>query len=243
MPTTTIGTVSEETKLICGPSSPKLKTDVANFMERADELAEHPLATHPPSFQVVMTRDPETTLVTAMNVDWHNLDKGTWVYCAVLIRPMVFLTNDDISLAKLLDRIGEEHETLAKYAETGKALLEEWQTHMYVGQQNLGVVPAEYKGLPTGTVTRIELGPPDTVPDDISIDIDQMVPDYKLAKVFFNGHLWHSDTKKAAEFMAASPNMKAFYAKCAEIRALTAFEHVLGLRQFILQARAKGHDV
>lgn len=233
--------VNEQAPQRCGPSSSKLKTDVANFMERADEIAEHPLATHPPSFQVVMARDPESTLITAMNVDWQNLDRATWVYVAVLMRPIAFLTDDDISLVKLLDRIGEEHETLAKFADKGKALFEEWQTHMYVGQQNLGTVPEKYQGLPSGSVTRFELGPPDTVPD--GIDIDKIVPDYQLAKIYLNGHLWHSDTKKAAEFMSASPNTQAFYAKCAEIRTLTAIEHVLGMRQFFLNAREKGHDL
>ena len=233
--------MNEQTPKQYVPSSSQLKTDVANFMERAEEIAEHPLATHPPSFQVVMARDPESTLITAMNIDWQNLDNSTWVYVAVLMRPIVFLTNDDISLVKLLDRIAEEHETLARFANKGKTLFDEWRTHMYVGQQNLGTVPEKYQGLPSGSVTRLELGPPDTVRD--GIDMDKVVPDYELAKIYFNGHLWHSDTKKAAVFTAASPIAKAFYAKCAEIRTLTAIEHVLGMLQFILTVRQQGHDL
>lgn len=224
-----------------GQSRSKLKTDIANFMERADELVEHPLADRRPSFTVIMARDPDSTLLTAMNIDWETIDKSTWVYCAVLMRPMVFLANDDIALGTILARIGAEHPGLAKYAETGKRLFEAWQTHMYVGQQDLGQVPAKYHGLPTGTVTRLELGPPDTVPD--VVDVKKMVPDYQLAKIYFNGMLWHSDTKKAAKFQAASSQMKAFYAKCAEIRTLTAFEHVLGVRQFVHQARNRGYDL
>jgi hypothetical protein len=130
---------------------------------------------------------------------------------------------------------------LAGYAERGKRVFEAWQTHMYVGQQDLGQVPAEYRGLPTGTVTRLDLGPPDTVPDDVHLD--KMVPDYQLAKIYFNGMLWHSDTKKAAKFEAASAQMRAFYAKCAEIRTLTAFGHVPGIRKFVHQARTLGHDL
>lgn len=236
-----MGVVSSAIASVCGPSSSKLKTDIANFMERADELAGHPLAARQPSFTVIMTRDPKSTLVTAMNIAWHNLDKSTWVYCAVLMRPMVFLAGDDIALGALLDRIGVEHPPLADYAASGKRLFEAWQTHMYVGQQDLGQVPAEYQGLPTGTVTRLELGPPDTVPDDV--DLGEMVADYQLAKIYFNGMLWHSDTKKAARFEAASAQMRAFYAKCAEIRTLTAFQHVLGVRAFVHQARHLGHDL
>jgi hypothetical protein len=99
----------------------------------------------------------------------------------------------------------------------------------------------EYQGLPTGTVTRLELGPPDRVPDDVHLD--KMAPDYQLAKIYFNGMLWHSDTKKAGKFEAASAQMRAFYAKCAEIRTLTAFERVLGVRKFVHQARTLGHDL
>lgn len=233
--------MSSEGTLACGPSSQKLKTDIANLMERADELAEHQLATRQPSFNVVMTRDAESTLVTAMNLDWDNLDRSTWVYCAVLMRPIAFLSTDDISLAPLLERIGEEHPPLAGYAKRGTEMFEAWQTHMYVGQQDLGQVPDEFKGLPTGTVTRLAFGPPDTVPNEV--DLAEIVTDYQLAKIYLNGKLWHSDTKKAAKFEAASPNMKAFYAKCAEIRTLTAFEHVLGVREFIKGARELGHDL
>jgi hypothetical protein len=91
-----------------------LQADIANMMERADELAEHPLAARQPSFTVIMTRDPESTLVTALNINWNNIDKSTWVYCAVLMRPMVFLAGDDIALGPLLDRIGAEHPLLGR---------------------------------------------------------------------------------------------------------------------------------
>ena len=163
------------------------------------------------------------------------------MYCAVLMRPIVFLSGDDISLAPLLDRIGAEHSPLARHAKTGKELFMNWQTHMYVGQQELGPVAIEHQALPSGSVTRLELGPPDTVHD--GVDLDKLVPDYQLAKIYFNGMLWHSDTKKAAKFEAASSQMKAFYAKCAEIRTHTAFGHVLGMRQFVHQARILGHDL
>lgn len=46
-------------------------------MERADELLEHPLADRAPSFTFIMSRDPESTLLTAMNIDWNNMDKST----------------------------------------------------------------------------------------------------------------------------------------------------------------------
>ena len=47
----------------CGPSSEKLVTDVANFMERADEIVEHPLAQQAPNFDVLLHFDPATAAV------------------------------------------------------------------------------------------------------------------------------------------------------------------------------------
>jgi hypothetical protein len=54
--------------------------------------------------------------------------------------------------------------------------------------------------------------------------------------------LWHSDTEKTAEFQAASAHGQAFYAKCAEIRTITAIRYVRDLRHFIINTRELGFD-
>jgi hypothetical protein len=231
--------VTDETKKPT-PSSAKLKTDVANFMARADKVLAHRLAEQPPSLQVLFNLDPETTIVTSINVDWNHIDEESWVYLAVLMRPIIFNEQDPISFNKLSGAIAHEHELLRTLLKEGRKRFSAWQKHMYVGQQEMGPVAQEHKGLPSGTVTRFEFGEPDTVPDDV--DLDQVVPDYKLADIYLNGLVWHSDTAKAAEFQAATPYSQAFYAKCAEIRTITGIKYVRDLREFVIRTRALGFD-
>lgn len=222
------------------PSSVELRTDVANFMTRADKVLSHRLAHHPPSLQVLLSFDPETTMLTSINVDWDHVEEESWVYLAALMRPIIFTESDPISFNKLMGALAREHEPLRAVLKQGRQQFSAWQKHMYVGQQEMGPVAAQHKGLPAGTVTRLEFGEPDTVPDDV--DLDQMVPDYVLADIYFNGLLWHSDTDKAAEFQAATPYSQAFYAKCAEIRTITGIKFVSDLREFVVQSRALGFD-
>lgn len=232
------GVTAESTKP--GTSSAKLKTDVANFMARADKVFAHPLAENPPSFKVLFSFDPHTTFVTSIDLDRDNLDEQSWVYLAVLMRPIIFNEKDPTSFNKLSIAIAHEHGPLRDLLKQGRQQFAAWQKHMYVGQQNLGEVPEEHKGKPSGTVTRLELGEPDTEPYDV--DLEQMVPDYVLANIYLNGLIWHGDTEKAAEFQAASGYSKAFYAKCAEIRTLTGIKYVKDLREFITRTRALGFD-
>jgi hypothetical protein len=222
------------------PSSDDLKTNVANFMTRADKVLAHPVAEQPPSFQVLFNFDPETTILTSIDIDWENIDEASWLYLAILMRPIVFNQTDPISFGVLAKAIAREHPALGQVIKQGRKEFASWRQHMYVGEQNMGPVREEHEGLPSGTVIGLELGDPDTVPD--SIDLDQMVPDYVLANIFLNGQVWHSDTDKAAEFQVASRHRQAFYAKCAEIRTVTAIAHVRNLREFIVRTRSLGYD-
>lgn len=65
-------------------------------------------------------------------------------------------------------------------------------------------------------------------------------PDYELADIYLNACVWHADNDKAQEFFDSSAMIQANYAKCAEIRALSAIRLVGQLRQFILDAREHG---
>lgn len=49
-----------ETTEACGPSTDELKTNVANFMQRAEEIAEHPLAGAESTIKVTIGQDPES---------------------------------------------------------------------------------------------------------------------------------------------------------------------------------------
>jgi hypothetical protein len=231
--------VTERTKKPVA-TSVELKTDVANFMARADKVLAHRLAEHSPSFQVLLNFDPETTMLNSINIDWDHIDEQSWIYLAVLMRPIIFNESDPISFNKLSGALAREHEPLRTALKQGRQQFSAWQKHMYIGQQEMGPVTAQHKGLPAGTVTRLEFGEPDTVPDDV--DLDQMVPDYVLADIYFNGLLWHSDTDKAAEFQAATPYAQAFYAKCGEIRTIMGIKYVRDLREFVVRSRALGFD-
>lgn len=209
-------------------------------MTRADKVLAHRLAEHPSSFQVLFNFDPEATILTSINIDWNHVDEQSWVYLAVLMRPIIFNDADPISFNKLSGAIAREHELLRTVLKQGRQQFSAWQKRMYIGQQELGPVAEEHKGLPAGTVTRLEFGEPDTVPSDV--DLDQMVPDYVLAHIYLNGLVWHSDTDKAAEFQAATPYVQAFYAKCAEIRTITGIKYVKDLREFVVHSRALGFD-
>lgn len=222
------------------PSSDDLKTNVANFMTRADKVLAHPVAERPPSFQVLLNFDPETTILTSIDIDWEDIDEVSWVYLAILMRPIVFNQTDPISFGALAKAIAREHAALGQLLKRGRKEFAAWQKHMYIGAQNMGPVREEHKGLPSGTVVSLEFGDPDTVPD--SVALDQMVPDYVLANIYLNGQVWHSDTDKAAEFQAAGPHRQAFYAKCAEIRTVMAIKYVRDLREFIVRTRALGYD-
>ncbi len=58
------------------PSRAKLRTDVANFMDRAGEIVNHPLAQHQPAFEILMHFDPKSMLLTHANLDWENVEKA-----------------------------------------------------------------------------------------------------------------------------------------------------------------------
>jgi hypothetical protein len=61
--------------------------------------------------------------------------------------------------------------------------------------------------------------------------------------VYFNGLLWHSDTAKAAEYQAATPLVKSYIRKCAEIRTITAVPFVRALHSWITKVSGEGYDL
>lgn len=230
----------------CGPSSLKLVTDVANFMERADEIVTHPLAQQEPNLELLLHFDPVTAVVQHMSMDLKNLDKATWLYLAMLMRPIVFNEKDPLSFVNLTVAIGFEHESVRERLKVGRKGFAAWKKHMYIGQQALGPVAEDHKGLPSGTITMLatqELKDGEEGTLDQHFDLSGMVPDYVFADIYFNGMVWHSDTAKAAAYQEASPTMRAYYAKCAEIRTITAIKHVKNLRTFIFSMREHGHSI
>ena len=187
-------------------------------------------------------------MITRASMDMNNIDKATWLYLAMLMRPIVFNQYNPISFANLTVAIGFEHEPLRGLLKTGRKEFIAWQKHMYVGHQDLGEVPEHLRGQEPGTLTMLgfqEIKDKETEAEPVPgpFDADKMVPDYVFADIYFNGQVWHSDTAKAAAYQAATPLMQGYYAKCAEIRTITAIKFVKDLRTFITAMRTHGHDI
>ncbi len=219
------------------PSSDKLKTNVANFMRRADTIVEHPLAGTNSTITIQVTFDPDTKAITKADLDLNNLDESSWGYLAVLMRPIMFVEQDAIAFHKITNDLSFEHRELASVLKIAKADFNRWKTELIFGIQHLGKAA---NPLPEGetAVVRIAAGPVGTLPEGMSAS--GFTPDYELADIYLNACVWHSHNDKAQKFFDSSAMIQANYAKCAEIRTLSAVRLVGQLRQFILDAREQG---
>lgn len=119
------------------PSSDKLKTNVANFMRRADKVIEHPLASTNPTITIQVRFDPETKAITKADLDLANLDESSWAYLAHLMRPIMFLEQDPIAFHKITNDLSFEHRELAPMLKIAKAEFERWKTELMFGIQDL----------------------------------------------------------------------------------------------------------
>jgi hypothetical protein len=209
-------------------------------MERADEVLAAPIAHESGAIRLKFLLDPGTGAFIGADFDHNNLPKESWAYVASVLRPVIFLTNDMISIPILTSEIEREHLALRGALKPLRADLERWRKHLYVGHEVLG--PAE-NPLPEGKtrVTAVWIGPANTTPE--GVDVSGAVGDAYYANVFFNGCLWHSDDAKAAEYQQASPHLQAHIRKCAEIRTLSAIPFVATLSAWIIRQRSVGYDL
>lgn len=225
----------------CGPSSPELKANVTNFLDRAGQIANNPLAGQEARFKVQMSLDTRTGEVQATGFDMQVLPEDDWLTMAVRMRPIIFTETDDVSIPKLTKQIEAEHSLLRGRLKQARKGLWEWKKHAFVYAGNLGgVQPPLEKGEVRDQYVRI--GPPGQSPSGVSLD--GLSTDFDYAHTYLNAMLWHSDTAKSIEYQAATPHMRLHYRKCAEIRVLSAAKDIIPpLRQWILDARADGHDL
>lgn len=224
----------------CGPSSDELKTNVANFMERADEIAHHPLAGTNSTIKVTIGPDSVTGALVPVGFDMNLLPKADWLYLAVIMRPIISTEQDAISFNVLTNRIEREHVTLRRRLKPGRDRLAERRKTMFVGAQQLGTVTPPQPQASTPERGLVAFGPPGQSPT--SVPLEDLSTDYEYAWEYLNANVWHADSDKAARYQASSDHIKRHYQKCAEIRTLSATGIVLSLRQWILDARADGHD-
>ena len=225
----------------CGPSSPQLRANVANFLERAEQIASNPLAGQDAQFKVQMRLNTRTGEVGATGFDMQVLPEDDWLTMAVRMRPIIFTETDDISISKLTKQIEAEHILLRGRLKQARKGLSDWKKHAFVYAGNLGgVQPPMARGEVRDQYVRI--GPPGQSPSGVSID--GLSTDFDYAHTYLNAMIWHSDTAKSIEYQAASAHMKLHYRKCAEIRVLSAAKDIVPpLRQWILDARTDGHDL
>lgn len=225
----------------CGPSSPELKANVSNFLERAEQISNNPLAGQDARFKVQMRLDTKTGEIGATGFDMQSLPEDDWLSMAVRMRPIIFTETDDVSIPKLTKQIEAEHTLLRGRLKAARSGLSEWKKHALVYAGNLGGVQPPLK---EGEVRDqyVRIGPPRQSPSGVSLD--GLSTDFDYANTYVNAMLWHSDTAKSIEYQAASANMRLHYRKCAEIRVLSAAKDIIPpLQHWILDARAAGHDL
>lgn len=219
-------------------SSDDLKTSVATFMDRADEIVAHPLADTQSTFKILFTKDPEDGTWTAAH-DRNLLPEEQWGWLATRMRSVIFLEQESISFNVLTKRIEKEHEELRGSLKAGRERLKAWKKHVFVYSGAIGKAEVP---LPEGktAIQQVKFGPPGASPS--GVDLGTLSPDYEYADAYLNSQVWHSDTTKARQYQAASADRKQHYRKCAEIRVITAIGIVAQLRQWILDARTDGWD-
>lgn len=220
-------------------STDQLKIRVQAFIDRATDIRNHPLAGAQGGLQLKLKCDRETLELIGGTVELDDVDRSSWVHLAVLMRPLVFLEQDPLSFHVLTNAISREHEPLRPYISELKTRFTAWQESNLLGYVPMGDAADP---LPEGEhqIESIWTGSVGTLPVDI--DEPDIVWDKGFANTFVNGCLWHSDLDKATEYSSASPLMKQFMAKCAELRTLSAVQFVTRTYYFVMAARAVGYD-
>ena len=200
-------------------STPELQLAVSRFMSRAEDVLGHPLAGTTSNILLTLKADPATGKVVGADFEPNLQDKNSWGFLATMLRPLIFLTNDDGSVGRLMNLMKRDHPLLRGHGlEEIKKGISSWRKQPIIAVQDFGPVEKAEGEPAQGNVTTLWTGKPGTRPE--SFDVDQLTPDFELADVYFNGRMWHADAEKVDEFERASPGMQKLMAKCAEVRTL-----------------------
>lgn len=209
-------------------------------MRRADTILDHPLAQQDPTITVSMSLDAQTGEVVHATLDHKNVPVADLVYVATLMRPIVYLRDDSISLAKLTGRIEREHPGFRGKLKPLRTGFEQWLATPIVQTWTIGEVPVEQQSNVPWTGF-LPTAPNGVLPN--GIPLTDMTSDLHYALVFFYGEFWHSDDDKAAEYAAADAYEKRFIAKCAEVRTLHAIPFIRSLHTWVTEVRRLGMDI
>lgn len=224
----------------CGPSSADLKTAITSFLQRANDVDQHPLGHSQSTINVRMRLDLKTGMIQPVGYDSNMLPKFDVMSLATVMRPIIWLETEPISYNVLTKRIEREHAELRGRLKLGRTRFAAWKKHVFAYGAPLDLSPPPPPPADQDGPVRGHIGPPGVIPSGTSPD--DVSTDYQYADAYLNACVWHSDNDKAALYHQANDFMKEHYQKCAELRTLSAAEIVLSLRQWILDARADGHD-
>lgn len=225
----------------CGPSTTELKTNIANFMERAERIVAHPLGAAESTFRVTMQLNHKTGDFTAVGFEEPLRPREEWLVLAFDLRPIIFLEDDPVSFNKLTGRIEYEHVPLRGHLKRHRDELKAWKKYVYIAAEPIGT-PASEPPTPMLLPNQmLEIAPGGGFQS--SVDISKMSTDYEYANAYLNAMGWHSDNDKTQAYQTARPEIQVHYAKCAELRVIASTAHVRNLRQWILDARDDGHDL
>jgi hypothetical protein len=227
------------------PSSPELKTRIASFIRRVDNVLLHPLADSKGPFTLNVAYDQTTGTIVGGELLHNNMPKPDLVYLATEMRPLIFATTEKTHVLKLTAQIEEEHSYFRNNFDQFRSDYERWTNRLIIGVQEIGTVPKDQQS-DSPQLTSVWSAPAGT-PFPDGTDIESMSTDFYFAKVYFYGEfygeVWHSDDTKAALYESATPFMQRHMAKCAELRTLSAISFLGALRGWILQARETGADL
>lgn len=217
-------------------SSDDLRSNIANFMQRADRVAAHPLTGAPIPIMTIGPGPDDPGPV----IDVQEPPEESWAYLALVLRPIVFIHQEPISIHLLTNAIRREHVDLRGALQPIKDAFTWWQTTVQFAFQDLG--PADQPRHDQAPLVTGAWHAPVGTPLPDGSQLADMVTDYQLADVYLNGCLWHSDTQKFQKYQEATVFMKAIMAKSAELRTRTAAPFALALRSFITERRTEGYD-
>lgn len=224
----------------CGPSTPALKIDVANFMERANKVMAHPLGAAESFFRLAMRLDHRTGEFYSVGFEEPPRSEAEWQTLALAVRPIIFTDTDATSFNVLTKRIEREHVLLRGQLKKARQELKDWKKYVYIAAEPIGTLASDPPRPMYPPNQMFEPGPNGKWQS--SVNITGMSTDYDYADAYLNGMVWHGDNDKAAAYQSARDEMKVHYVKCAELRVIASTLHVRNLRQWVLDARAAGHD-
>jgi hypothetical protein len=210
-------------------------------MSRAEEVSQHPLFEDEPKISISLAYDNKTRELVGGTVDMNHADKYHWTNLATLIRPIIFLENDPISLVGFINQISKEHVDLRPPLKNGKLKYVKWQQTPLMYTVSETEKPARQKSREGGhSVDFLSVGEAGRVPP--GWDFSKSVSDIEYAKIYLNGKLFHADSDKSKIFDKASALLKSTMIKCAELRTIHSLPFIEGARLFILDSREKGYD-